>query len=375
MNSSLNLYGLLWRGIPRILPRVKDLPKMALPPNRPTNFGVDLSSDSGVSESDSGTPPSDAPVTSPDLPQNHSGITTTIPPKLQPGSQDHMTGTGNFTSSSTSVPIYTAWKEDESKEDEEEEEDQNLDAEIAVVERALELALERKRQQDENYIRLEKGLQQLRMEIRLVRSQLGEVAPPPLSPEQEEKGRLICVSIVYYCREKTYERLAVTLVLIGPAFLEYIVDTAFLDRWMYYDVTNTELKTVQLTALRILSRHKEGWNSAELINNNRKVKTVCELELPPPGWDLSPRDRVPELFRLCAENTYDRLCVVLTVLGWEYFEELELSLRCDVPEFSCESFERIHDAIGKVRDRLLDVGEDFAEIFDEQDSVDEEEVK
>ncbi|OQV21683.1 hypothetical protein BV898_04258 [Hypsibius exemplaris] len=300
------------------------------------------------------------------LTTNDSGIATTIPPTLQPGSQDHTTGMGNLTSSSTSVPTCAAWKEDESKE-KEEEEDQNLEAEIAVVERALELSLERNRQVDENYMRLEKGLQQLRMEIRLVRSQLGEVAPPPLSPEQEEKGRLICASIVYYCREKTYERLAVTLVLIGPAFLEYIVDTAFLDRWWYYDVTNNQLKTVQLTALRILNRHKDGWNSAELVNNDREVKTVCELELPPPGWNLSPRNRAPELFRLCSENTYDRLCLVLTVLGWEYFEELGWTLHRDVPEFSWDTFHRIHDAIEKVRDRLLDVGEDFAEIFDEQE--------
>ncbi|OQV13481.1 hypothetical protein BV898_12332 [Hypsibius exemplaris] len=340
---------------------------MALPAKRPTNLAVDLSSDSGVSESDSGTPPFDAPGTSTDSPQNDSGIATTTAPKVQPGSQDHTTGMGNLTSSSFALPTCTAWKENEG---------QNLEAEIAIVEKTLELALERERQLDDNYIRLEKRLQQSRMEYvdTWTKDYCIVVAPPPLSPEQEEKGRLICASIVYYCREKTYERLAVTLVLIGPAYLEYIVDTVFLDRWWYNDVTIDQLKTVQLTALRILSRHKDGWNSAELINNSRELKNVCGLELPPPGWNLSPRDRAPELFRLCAENTYDRLCLVLSVLGWEYFEELGWTLHRDVPEFSWDTFHRFQHAIEKVRDRLLDVGEDFAEIFDEQEEQEEQEA-
>ncbi|OQV13483.1 hypothetical protein BV898_12334 [Hypsibius exemplaris] len=128
---------------------------MALPPKRPTDLAVDLSSDSGVSESDSGTPPSDAPpVASPDLPQNDSGIATTIPPKLsgkmymfaykQPGSQETYDGNGKL-DELFPLPcrLVQPWREDESKE-KEEKKTKNLEAEIAVVERALELSLERK---------------------------------------------------------------------------------------------------------------------------------------------------------------------------------------------------------------------------------------
>ncbi|OWA54476.1 hypothetical protein BV898_18878 [Hypsibius exemplaris] len=156
--------------------------------------------------------------------------------------------------------------------------------------------------------------------------------------------------IARFCRNNTYERLAITLVLLGPHYLEEIVNTVFTDRGRYVALNDDQLSNVHRSALSSSHNWKaKGWKSAQLINN---------------------MERLTELLRLCAEKTEERVGLIELLLGYDFVQEITDASQMDFPDFP-------HGRIWDIQERAMKVASyeelvnDMAEILDyEEASVD-----
>ncbi|OWA54478.1 hypothetical protein BV898_18880 [Hypsibius exemplaris] len=177
--------------------------------------------------------------------------------------------------------------------------------------------------------------------------------------------------IARFCRNNTYERLAITLVLLGPHYLEEIVNTVFTDRGRYVALNDDQLSNVHRSALQVLHNWKaKGWKSAQLINNSEEMNQVDGRDLPVPGWNHSPVERLTELLRLCAEKTEERVGLIELLLGYDFVQEITDASQMDFPDFP-------HGRIWDIQERAMKVASyeelvnDMAEILDyEEASVD-----
>ncbi|OWA54077.1 hypothetical protein BV898_18496 [Hypsibius exemplaris] len=245
-------------------------------------------------------------------------------------------------------------------------------AQFAALEERLRVALEKCSQLDVGYAKQEKELQFYRKEVRRLENDqllLMGVCLPPYDAELVYRTKVISSTIARACKNNTYERLAVTLILGGTEILDEIVDSIFSDYARYNPLTDDKRRAIQVAALRVLKNNEQGWNSTQLLNNSATLEKEQAWQLPLPGHALPPEERIPELIGLCAERTYERLCFVLLLMGPDFMQDFELAQYSVMwPGFPDEKVDEIQDMVGLVMQQFQAVfgkDRDFATIVDD----------
>ncbi|OWA54084.1 hypothetical protein BV898_18503 [Hypsibius exemplaris] len=244
-------------------------------------------------------------------------------------------------------------------------------AQNAALEERVRVILEEARQLEVEYAKNEKQRQFYRMKVRRLENEqllLMGVCLPPYDAELVYRTKVISSTLARACKNNTYERLAVTLILGGPEILEEIVDSIFSDYTRYNPLTDGERRAIQVAALRVLEHNKQGWNSTQLLNDSTTLEKEQTWQLPLPGHALPQEERIPELIGLCAERTYERLCFVLLLMGPEFMQDLEFTQNSVMwPGFPDEKVDEIQDMVGLVMEQFQAVfgkDRDFATIVD-----------